>query len=278
MRRFNIIILVAFIVQANTNELTHDRADKMRNLHSDIFIDTLVDKLSQRLFTVAGGAKHNPSSLFMHRGMPSFQPSPRMRQINAAEGEGTATEAKDTAQSTTTAGKDLKDKPLPGSGVNLFDPAASASRWLTRRFGIVGGLGLVAGLALIEGNEFLQAILEDINTKDVTEIEEKTLPDGRKYRDLKLGGGNGIKNGDFVGVNLVIKSGGQVVLDTKAKKKPIAFVYGEPAPGYPGLEEGVKGMRRGGVRTISFPPASDGSSTEYTIEIQEVSPAYFTSR
>ena len=32
-------------------------------------------------------------------------------------------------------GKDKKKKSLPGAGVNLYDPAATASRWLTRRFG-----------------------------------------------------------------------------------------------------------------------------------------------
>ena len=44
----------------------------------------------------------------------------------------------------------VRSKPLPGSGVNLYDPVATASRALTRRFGIVGGLGLVAALASVE--------------------------------------------------------------------------------------------------------------------------------
>merc|ERR1719324_1084387 len=164
-------------------------------------------------------------------------------------------------------GKDTS-KPLPGSGVNLFDPAATASRWLTRRFGIVGGLGLVGALALVEGNEFFQAIKEDLTTKEVVDTVEKPLANGLTYREIKVGGGRDINRDDFVGVKLVIKNGDQVVLDT-TNKKPIAFLYKteKPVPGYPGLIESVKGMRRGGIRIISFPPNSDGSVLRYTVEV-----------
>ena len=43
--------------------------------------------------------------------------------------------------------KKTKKKQLGSKGVNLFDPAATLSRALTKRFGIVGGLSLVAVLA-----------------------------------------------------------------------------------------------------------------------------------
>lgn len=42
----------------------------------------------------------------------------------------------------------------------MYDPVATASRALTRRFGIVGGLGLVAVLASVEGGEIIKALLE----------------------------------------------------------------------------------------------------------------------
>jgi len=45
--------------------------------------------------------------------------------------------------------KKNKKKQLGSKGVNLFDPAATLSRALTKRFGIVGGLSLVAVLALV---------------------------------------------------------------------------------------------------------------------------------
>lgn len=61
-----------------------------------------------------------------------------------------------------------KNKPPPTP--NLFDPAATISRLLTRRFGIVGGLGFVAVLAAVEGNEIIQAIREDFFTKGACHV------------------------------------------------------------------------------------------------------------
>lgn len=45
------------------------------------------------------------------------------------------TESSSTGADASEGGKDKKKKSLPGAGVNLYDPAATASRWLTRRFG-----------------------------------------------------------------------------------------------------------------------------------------------
>ena len=45
------------------------------------------------------------------------------------------TESSSTGGDASEGGKDKKKKSLPGAGVNLYDPAATASRWLTRRFG-----------------------------------------------------------------------------------------------------------------------------------------------
>lgn len=48
-----------------------------------------------------------------------------------------------------------RDRPLP-----RFDPAATASRFITRRFGFTGGLAFVGLLASVEGGEILKALLE----------------------------------------------------------------------------------------------------------------------
>ena len=45
------------------------------------------------------------------------------------------TESSSTGADASEGGNDKKKKSLPGAGVNLYDPAATASRWLTRRFG-----------------------------------------------------------------------------------------------------------------------------------------------
>ncbi len=73
-----------------------------------------------------------------------------------------------------------------GKGVNLFDPAATLSRLITRRFGIVGGLAFVALLASTEGAEIVKALLEDYGVKEAPSQEAVTLSDGLVYRDLKV--------------------------------------------------------------------------------------------
>ena len=49
--------------------------------------------------------------------------------------------------------------------MNLYDPVATASRALTRRFGIVGGLGLVAALASVEFKEIMTAACPESGVK-----------------------------------------------------------------------------------------------------------------
>ena len=76
-----------------------------------------------------------------------------------------------------------KLRPKAGGKVNLFDPAATASRWVTRRFGIVGGLGFVALLASVEGFEIFKAATEKESEGDGVTV---TLPSGLTYRDIKV--------------------------------------------------------------------------------------------
>ena len=59
------------------------------------------------------------------------------------------------------------------------------------------------------------------------------------------------KSGDFVGMSLVVKVNDEVLLDTKATKRPIAFTFGKKpyvSLVCGGLEEGLSTMRRGGVQ------------------------------
>ena len=142
-----------------------------------------------------------------------------------------------------------------GKGVNLFDPAATASRFITRRFGLVGGLTFVALLASVEGGEILKALLErDVEGSD----EVVKLPSGLSYVDTRIGGGAKPKRGDFVGVHLKIVNADtrEVILDTRAKGRPVAFIFMKKPllpPLCVGLEEAVSTMGRGGVRNVLVP-------------------------
>lgn len=57
--------------------------------------------------------------------------------------------------------------------------------------------------------------------------ETVVLPSGLSYVDERVGGGDLPKKGDFVGVHLTIVSAGtgNVILDTKAKGRPVAFIF-----------------------------------------------------
>ena len=92
---------------------------------------------------------------------------------------------------------------------------------------------------------------------------------------------------------------GVVYLDTRAGGRPIAFVYRSPLrpPVCAGLEMGLAGMKRGGVRVIDVPAAlgpyagADASlagppltpggprlpvaaALRYEVSLEEVSPSY----
>lgn len=179
-----------------------------------------------------------------------------------------------------------------GKGVNLFDPAATASRFITRRFGLVGGLTFVALLASVEGGEILKALLErDVEGSD----EVVKLPSGLSYVDTRIGGGAKPKRGDFVGVHLKIVNADtrEVILDTRAKGRPVAFIFMKKPllpPLCVGLEEAVSTMGRGGVRNVLVPAElgfgaegavlPDGTTfppnvgLEITVSVEDVSPSY----
>ena len=188
-----------------------------------------------------------------------------------------------------------KDKPLPGSGVNLYDPAATASRWLTRLFGIVGGLGFVALLASVEGGEIVKALLERDSEGSNETFDLDASIDGLTASDSRIGGGVSPKKGDFVGLNIVVtdKEDGTEYINTKKNRRPIAFTY-EKKPLIPpvcqAIEEGVRTMKRGGVRRVNAPSATaygergvvlnDGTRIPgnrdliIDITLEEVSPSY----
>jgi len=181
-----------------------------------------------------------------------------------------------------------KEESKKGAGFNQFDPVLSATTFVSRRFGLAGGLGLVALLAATEGNEILKSILDTGPTTGSGEVI--TLPSGLQYVDILVAstGDTPGMPGAVIGFNARVSIGDQVLFDTTSgpDKKPVAFKFGQrPFQNVvcEGVEQGIKGMRPGSKRRLLVPKAlapqgvqlPDGVPLVYEIELLEVLPGYF---
>lgn len=173
-----------------------------------------------------------------------------------------------------------------GEGFNQFDPVLSATGFLSRRFGILGGLAVFAGLAFVEGREILKG-LDDVKLEEGSG-ETITKPSGLKITETLIGskGGSALLPGSIVGLRATVKIGDVVIYETKDGEKPVAFKYGQrPFQNVicEGVEEGIKGMKVGGKRVLEVPanlaPAGvdlpPGVPLVYEIELTEVLASYF---
>jgi len=172
-----------------------------------------------------------------------------------------------------------------GSGFNQFDPVLSGTQFLSRRFGIFGGLAIFAALAAVEGREIIKGL------SDVTPLqgdgETITTASGLQYRDVLVGkAGSAPLPGYIIGLRAVVKIGDQIIYETAAGEKPVAFKYGQrPFQNVicEGVEEGIKGMKVGGKRVLDVPanlapPGVElppGVPLTYEIELSEVLSGYF---
>jgi len=172
-----------------------------------------------------------------------------------------------------------------GEGFNQFDPVLTATGFLSRRFGIFGGLAVFAGLAFVEGKEILKG-LDDATTEQGSG-ETITTKSGLKITEVLIGkGGSAPLPGYIIGLRAVVRIGDKVIYQTTAGEKPVAFKYGQrPFQNVicEGVEEGIKGMKVGGKRVLEVPanlaPAGvdlpPGVSLIYEIELSEVLSSYF---
>jgi FK506-binding nuclear protein len=122
-------------------------------------------------------------------------------------------------------------------------------------------------------------------TTPCTKGQPKTLADGLRIQDSKCGSGAEATRGSSIKVKYVGKLTTGKVFDSSAKHggKPFPVRIGVGAV-IPGWDEGVPGMRVGGVRLLTIPPALGYGSTgagpippnstlEFTITLVAVSPA-----
>ena len=171
-----------------------------------------------------------------------------------------------------------------GAGFNQFDPVLKATGFLSRRFGIIGGLTIFAALAAVEGREIFKSF--DDATPAIANGETVTTDSGLKITDVLIGkGGSTPLPGSIIGIRAVVSVGDKIIYNT-GDEKPIAFKLGQrPFQNIvcQGVEEGIKGMRVGGKRILTIPKElappgvnlPPGVALTYTVELTEVLSGYF---
>merc|ERR1719199_787933 len=108
-----------------------------------------------------------------------------------------------------------------GAGFNQFDPVLSVTSFVSRRFGLVGGLAVVALLASTEGKDIVKALFAEKAKEGSDEVFE--TENGVEYQDILIGPpgeGKEPAPGKLVGMTVEIS-----VADQKFKKN-VVFKYG----------------------------------------------------
>jgi len=176
-----------------------------------------------------------------------------------------------------------KTRDSSGAGFNQFDPVLSLSGFLSRRFGIFGGIALVGVLAATEGKEIIGAFLEKKPEAGTGEVF--TTPSGLQYVDELIAfAGDSPLPGSVIGLKATVSIADKVLFQTG--DKPIGFKFGQrPFQSVicDGVEEGIRTMKPGGKRQLRIPPAlapkgvqiPDGQTLIYEVELLEVLPGYF---
>lgn len=177
-----------------------------------------------------------------------------------------------------------KTQSKSGAGFNQFDPVLTLTTFLSRRFGLVGGLAIFAGLAATEGSEIFKSFTS--SGPIVASGETVILPSGVSYQDSLIGqNGELPENGFVIGFNAVVSVGDKILYDTR-NDKPVAFKLGQrPFQNIvcQGLEDGIVGMRVGSKRLIRVPQSlappgvqlPAGVPLVYDVEVTEVLRGYF---
>ncbi|GBF97198.1 hypothetical protein Rsub_10059 [Raphidocelis subcapitata] len=186
--------------------------------------------------------------------------APRPARAGAGEGGGQPQEAPPAAQQPPAAADPPQQPPKARRKAGSTDAIAS---FMTRRFGLAGGLAWLGFLAVGTLGEQVKTRLEVAaereGARDVAAQAEVTLPSGVSYVDERVGGGGAPAKGMLVVLSYsAATSEGVTFEDTRARGKPIVFLYGSrPFTGgiCAGVEEALSTMRAGGRRRVTVPPA-----------------------
>jgi len=110
------------------------------------------------------------------------------------------------------------------------------------------------------GEEYRQgtaALSDSDETAVVPKEAYKKLPSGVVYADLRDGGGDVADVGKKCNIQWVLRKSNGYFVDSSevAGGVPFIFTVGDAKGGIQGIDEGVRGMKVGGVRRILIPPS-----------------------
>ncbi|XRB10942.1 peptidyl-prolyl cis-trans isomerase [Pseudoscourfieldia marina] len=243
-------------------------------------------------------------------GLPRWANTKRLATKTRASGEGSAANEDDDEPSLEQLVlEQQQQKTQKKTARRKADSTDAIATFLTRRFGIAGGIAWLGVLTFGVVSEQLKTrrenFLEKTGTVDVSDAEEVALDSGVKYKDLRLGGGVGNagqprypERGDIISgkVSVWLADGAGSGTDAKGTfvddngGKLVAFLFARrPLRGAltEGLEAAVASMRAGGRRRV-FVPASlafgnngaafpsggivpGGADVVYEIEVERIS-------
>lgn len=173
--------------------------------------------------------------------------------------------------------------PIKGLGAKQekrrADSTDAVSSFLTRRFGLGGGLFWLGILAVGAIGEQIKTRLEVQNeeesAKEVKKTQEIVTASGLRYVDQKIGGGSYPQQEFLTVIQMRGEANGELYLDTRARGRAIVFIYGKrPFTGglCLGVEEALASMRAGGKRRVTIPPELGFGSDGVTLFPDEKDP------
>ena len=82
------------------------------------------------------------------------------------------------------------------------------------------------------------------------------LASGVSYEDLRPGSGEIVEQGKRVNIQWVLKRSNGYLVDSSERNEGVPFIFtvGDPKGAIAGLDEGIRGMKVGGIRRIIIPP------------------------
>jgi len=101
------------------------------------------------------------------------------------------------------------------------------------------------------------ALGDSEETAPIPKEAYKKLPSGVIYADIKEGVGETAKEKNKANIQWVLRRSNGYFVDSSEKSDGVPFIFniGDPKGAIIGLDEGVRGMKMGGIRRLLIPPS-----------------------